>query len=373
MNKHDIIVIGARIAGSILAAALGEKGYDVLVLDRTKFPSDTLSTHFFRAPALRAFKSVGVLDEVLSAAPRLKVNFNVIDGIEFAEPVDRPDDYPFYMCVPRIKLDDILTRHIRAIPSVEFREGIKVKGLLRSDDAVSGIKWEGDGESGEETGRVIVGADGVNSFLAKNVDLQEEHREPVNRAMYYAYFRGLPPKEGPAAEFHYNGNTLAYCFPCGDDLTLLAASVPIARFGTIKRNPGEEFKNIIGTMKALAPRVEKAVMAGPVRGSGNIAGYMRVPYGRGWALAGDAAMVMDPWSGQGIDQASTHSVMLAESLDQYLTGKSRWETAMKAYHAARNEFSLKTYQRTCKFSVDLRPMTEAALQRRGLSFKKTPG
>jgi len=84
-------------------------------------------------------------------------------------------------------------------------------------------------------------------------------------------------------------------------------------------------------------------------------------------LAGDAGMVMDPWSGQGIDQATTHSVLLADHLDKYFSGEEDWENAMKAYHFARNDFSVKTYQRTCKFSVDLRPMTNEALRRRGLN------
>jgi 2-polyprenyl-6-methoxyphenol hydroxylase-like FAD-dependent oxidoreductase len=77
-------------------------------------------------------------------------------------------------------------------------------------------------------------------------------------------------------------------------------------------------------------------------------------------------MVMDPWSGQGIDQASTHAVRLARHLSDYLTGETDWETAMSAYHRERNEFSLKTYQRTCTHGRDLRPMTRAALERRGL-------
>ncbi|MGH2627964.1 MAG: NAD(P)/FAD-dependent oxidoreductase, partial [Anaerolineales bacterium] len=90
----------------------------------------------------------------------------------------------------------------------------------------------------------------------------------------------------------------------------------------------------------------------------------------GWALVGDAAMVMDPWSGQGIDQAATHAVLLAEQLDNYLSQKADWETAMNAYHKARNEFSYKTYQRTCSFGRDLRPMTRKALERRGLLPKQ---
>jgi 2-polyprenyl-6-methoxyphenol hydroxylase-like FAD-dependent oxidoreductase len=93
---------------------------------------------------------------------------------------------------------------------------------------------------------------------------------------------------------------------------------------------------------------------------------MRVPYGNGWALVGDAGMVMDPWSGQGIDQASTHAVYLARYIGEFLAGEQDWDSAMQAYHRERNAFSQKAYRRTHKFSKDVRPMTRAALERRGL-------
>ena len=65
---YDVIIVGARVAGSALAALLGEQGHRVLLLEKAHFPSDTLSTHFFRAPALRVFERLSVLDEVRSAA-----------------------------------------------------------------------------------------------------------------------------------------------------------------------------------------------------------------------------------------------------------------------------------------------------------------
>ena len=365
-TDYDVIIIGARVAGSTLAAALGEKGYHVLLLDRAAFPSNTISTHFFRAPALRAFQQIGVYNEVQASAPHLTVNYNVVDGIEFPEPVDRPDDYPFYMCVRRIVLDDIIIRRIREFPSVELREGTRVIGLIRQDDRVAGVKWESGDQKGEERAKVIVGADGINSFLAKEVNAAAEHSVPVNRAMYYAYYRGVDPMDGPAAEFHYKGNTLVYCFPCDSGLTLVAATVPISEFAEFKRSPETEFHKLTGSMEILAPRLVDAVREGPVRGAGNIPGYLRIPYGKGWALAGDAGMAMDPWSGQGIDQATTHALMLGKYLDEYLSGQKEWTGAMSAYHSDRNDYSIKAYQRTCNLSTDLRPMTREALKRRGL-------
>jgi flavin-dependent dehydrogenase len=119
-------------------------------------------------------------------------------------------------------------------------------------------------------------------------------------------------------------------------------------------------------MVALRERYASARRESPVRGTGSIPGLLRVPYGDGWALAGDASMVMDPYSGQGIDQGAASAGFLAKDLNAFLTGEKEWWPAMKSYHQNRNEFSLQTFERTCKYSRDLRPMTEAALHRRGL-------
>ena len=363
---YDVIVVGARVAGSLVAALLGDVGHHVLVLDRARFPSDTLSTHFFRAPTFRALGQVGIYEEVQARAPHLTVNYNVVDGIVFPEAVDQPEDYPFYMCVRRITLDDILVRRAKRTSNIDLREAAKATEIRKENGQVVGVAWREPDGGGEARARVVVGADGLRSFVAKELGPETEHEEPVHRAMYYAYYRGVEPADGPAAEFHYQGNTLVYCFPCDDDLTLLASSVPIAQFGEFRRDPEGRLVQELRSMTALAPRLARAERVGDVRGTGSIPGCLRVPYGKGWALVGDAGMVMDPWSGQGIDQAATHAVLLARHLGQYLGGESDWETAMGEYHRERNEFSMKTYHRTCRYSLDLRPMTREALQRRGL-------
>jgi len=364
---YDVIVVGARVAGSVLAILLSQQGRRVLLLDRARFPSDTLSTHFFRAPALRAFEQAGVLQQVLEVAPKLTVNYNVIDGVAFPEPVDRPEDYPFYLCVRRITLDGMLTTKVREMKSIDFRENSKADNLVYEDGRVEGISWQSGGNHYQARAKVVVGADGKQSSVAKWVNPAVEQEEPVNRAMYYAYYRGITPNEGPAAEFHFRGDNLVYCFPCDGDLALLAASVHISRFDEFKSDPEGRLEQELHSMTELTGRLAKATRQGPVRGTGSIPGYLRVPYGNGWALVGDAAMVMDPFSGQGIDQATTHAQFLAGELEEFLSGRKDWETAMQSYHRARNEFSLKTFNRTCTNSRDLRPMTRAALQTRGIA------
>lgn len=365
-NDFDAVVVGARIAGATVATLLGEHGYRVLVLDRARFPSDTLSTHFFRSPAFKVLDRLGILKSILAIAPRLVNNYNDLDGHVFTEPVADPEGPSYYLCVRRITLDAALFERMQKQGTIEIRQGCLVTNVMGNDGRVTGVEWTEGGRKHRATARVVVGADGVRSAIASLVKPALEHEEPVRRAMYYGYFENLASVPGPAAEFHFRGNRLIYVFPTDGDLTLIASSIPIEDFGSFKKNLPESFAAEVRSMTTLKERLEQARQSGPLMGSATIPGYRRVPYGDGWALAGDSEQVMDPWSGQGIDQASTHAAMLADALVTWLSGDAPWTDAMREYHQRRNEFSVKTYERTCTVARDLRLLTGPALKKRGL-------
>jgi 2-polyprenyl-6-methoxyphenol hydroxylase-like FAD-dependent oxidoreductase len=364
--EYDIVIVGARIAGSILGVLLGGRGLRVLVLDRASFPSDTLSTHFFRWPTFAALDRIGVLNSVYTSAPKLSTNFNFVDGHVFSEDVKSPEGPSHHLCLRRVILDDLLIQRVRSEHTVTLRERAAVTDLLVEGGTVIGVQWSEEGERLEASARAVIGADGIHSVVSRHVNVEVEQAEPVRRAMFYAYFREFQAQPGASAEFHYLRNHLAYVFPTDSGLTLLAASLPIDEFSAFKKDPERNFVAFLGSMPEIKPRLDRAYIEGPVRGTGSIPGYQRKPFGKGWALVGDAALVMDPWSGQGIDQASTHAGYLADSLIEWLSGTTSWEESMHGYWEKRNQFSTATYDRTCKFAKDFRPMTQAALKRRGL-------
>ncbi|MGH7419663.1 MAG: NAD(P)/FAD-dependent oxidoreductase [Candidatus Rokuibacteriota bacterium] len=366
MPDYDVIIVGARIAGAVTATLLGERGWRVLVADRATFPSDTLSTHFFRSPALDAFRRAGVYDEVQAVgAPHLVNYFNDVDGHVFTEPAEEGEG-AYVLCIRRLVLDDLLVRRVRGEPTVTLWEGAMVRSLLRQDGRVVGITLTHRGADVEVSARVVVGADGAHSLVARHLAPATERAEPVRRAMYYGYFAGLTPQEPPAAEFHYRGNELVYVFPCDAGLALVAVSVPIAEFPGWKRDGRRLFVERLAARPTLVPRLRQAEWVGTLFGAGDIPCYVRVPYGPGWALVGDAGLIMDPWSGRGIEQGSAHAVLLADALHRWLAGEVVWEEAMGDFHRARNVFAEKPYRRTCANAADFRPMTRAALARRGL-------
>jgi 2-polyprenyl-6-methoxyphenol hydroxylase-like FAD-dependent oxidoreductase len=365
--NYDVIIVGARVAGSVLATRLGQLGHRVLLLEKATFPSDTLSTSFFRAPALRVFEKIGVLEQVKSAAPPLSTLWNYIDGHVLSDPVEAPEEHlRFFLCERRITLDWILFQRVQQEPQVDIRLNANVRELIWQDGRVIGVRWSEPGGSCEAIARVVIGADGFYSGLAKALNPAYETYVPIQRCMYYTYFQGLDSLDEPTAEHHFIGNSLAYIFPTDGNLTLVALSLPIDEFSSFKKDPLQRLRVHLESLPLLAPRLCKAKIVTEIRGAGNIPCYQRLPYGPGWALVDDAHQVMDPWSGMGIDHATTHADFLAGTLHGWLEDETSWETAMKEYHTRARAWSDKTYRRTSTFAPDLRPMTRAALQRRGL-------
>jgi 2-polyprenyl-6-methoxyphenol hydroxylase-like FAD-dependent oxidoreductase len=295
------------------------------------------------------------------------VLWNSIDGHVLTDPVDAPEEHlRFFLCERRITLDWILFERAGREPGITVLQGAHVTDVLWQDGQVVGVQWNDEKGAGRASGKVVVGADGFSSTIVKSVEPAYETQFPVRRCMYFTYFRGLEPLEGPAAEHHFVGDTLTYIFATDASLTMVALSMPIAAFPAFKKDPRERFQAHLESLPLLAPRLRRAERASEIKGSGSIPCYQRRPYGPGWVLVGDAQQIMDPWSGMGIDHATTHAALLADSLDRWLGGGDTWETAMGAYHRQARAWSEKTYRRTSIYAADLRPMTRAALEKRGL-------
>ena len=168
-----------------------------------------------------------------------------------------------------------------------------------------------------------------------------------------------------ASQAKFPKKYLACVFPANDGLTLLAASIPIGEFPVFKQDPEKQLDEFFQSMPELSDWFREASRESPVKGSGSIPGYQRVAHGHGWALVGDSSRVMDPWSGQGIDQATTHAGYLADALRRWLSEETSWEAAMEQYEQQRRAFSDKTFERASSAAPDFRPMTRAALVKRG--------
>ena len=164
-NEYDVIVVGARCAGSPTAMLLARQGYRVLLVDRTTFPSDTVSTHVVHPPGVHALRRWGLLPDVIASGCPAIDTYSFDFGPFVIEGRPGTAESPVSYCPRRTVLDKVLVDGAAA-SGVEVREGFGVDELVTDDGRVVGIRGHGDGGSNvTERARVIVGADGLKSFV----------------------------------------------------------------------------------------------------------------------------------------------------------------------------------------------------------------
>ena len=169
-DRYDVIVIGARCAGSPTAMLLARQGHRVLLVDRATFPSDTLSTHVVHPPGVAALDRWGVLDRLTRhrTARRSTRTASTSDRSRSPAPRGLPDS-PVAYCPRRTVLDKLLV-DAAAASGAEVREAFTVDEIEFDDGRVVGIRGHAPGGGPiVEHADVVVGADGRFSLLAKAV------------------------------------------------------------------------------------------------------------------------------------------------------------------------------------------------------------
>jgi flavin-dependent dehydrogenase len=301
----DVLVVGGRCAGAPIAMLLARAGLSVRLLERSARLGDVVSGHLIKPAGVARLRRWNLLDAVLATGcPRLDDRVLWLDGQPQRPPAPQPGTGA--IAPRRTVLDPILlTAAAQAGADVEM--GVSVGGLLRQGGRVAGVTTS----AGERRARLVVGADGRNSRIARLAGAQAYHDHPPVTFGYYTYWRG-----SPATGMHawLEPGRFFGIFPVGGGLALAFVQGPRAQYPAFRRDPLPAYVSELGSRPALADMLAGAVIAEPLRGTGALPNFLRTSYGPGWALAGDAGHHKDPLIARGIADAFRDADLLASAV-----------------------------------------------------------
>jgi flavin-dependent dehydrogenase len=352
-NSYDAIVVGARCAGSPTAMLLARKGYRVLLLDRATFPSDTLSTHIVPPAGVAALARWNLLDRLVATGcpPMHTYVFDFGQMVISGSPGTAGS--PVAYCPRRTVLDKLLA-DAAAEAGADVREGFHVSEVLMDDTRVVGITGHnGDSQPFTARARVVIGADGRNSIVARTVHAEEYNAKPPMLAFYYTYWSGLPMSG--RFEFYTRPSRVIAVAETHEGFTMVAVAWPIAEFEDNKSDVEAKYLRTIDLAPALAKRFRGAKREARFSGA-MLANFFRKPYGPGWALVGDAAYHKDAIMAQGITDSFREAERCADALDQALSGARPYDEALASYQRKRDNHVRSMYEFTCQ-AAKLEPAT----------------
>jgi 2-polyprenyl-6-methoxyphenol hydroxylase-like FAD-dependent oxidoreductase len=353
---YDAIVVGARCAGSPTAMLLARKGYRVLLVDRAIFPSDTLSTHQVQVPGAARLARWGLLDRVAAAGTPATRHVRFDPG-----PVVLEGHYPVFDGVdalysPRRTLLDTILVEAANEAGAEVRQGFVVEEIAVEDGRVTGIRGrERGGTTVTETARLVVGADGKHSLIAKTVQPPTTRETPALSMGYYTYWADVPSAGG---EMYGRKCRLVGAWPTNDGLLLTYVAAPIEEFHGFRADIEGHVLATLDRCGDFGERVRAGKRADRFYGTADTPNVVRKPYGPGWAFAGDAGLVMDPITGQGIGDAFRDADLLAEAIDAGFSGRLPLEQALADYERQRNDAALPMFAFTTELASFAPPKPE---------------
>ncbi len=349
----DVVVVGARCAGSATAMLLAGAGHDVLVVDRAEFPSDTVSTHAIARTGMVQLHRWGLLEDVrASGAPRIAtVAFHTPRG----EPVVRTvkDRYGIdHLLAPRrIALDDVLQR-AAARAGAGLVTGVAVTDVLThpAGRVVGLLAHDGDGPL-RVNARHVVGADGLASRVARAVGAPVTLEREGTGAVQYAYYAG----DWSAIEYHVADGALAGIFPTHGGEACVWVCAPeavVRRHRRREARDGDPLSRLVAELTpALGARLADARRTSPVRGMLRMPNHFRRAAGPGWSLVGDAGYHRDAVTGHGISDAFRDAELLADALDRGLRDPASEAAALGAYESERDRMARQVFDLTCDLAT----------------------
>jgi 2-polyprenyl-6-methoxyphenol hydroxylase-like FAD-dependent oxidoreductase len=336
------------------------QGYRVLLLEKARFPQDTLSSHYLHQPGVALLGRWGLLDELRAAGCR------PIDHQSYQAPGVRLDGFSLPVdghrttyAPRRFVLDPILAGGAVAA-GVEFRQSCAVNDLVFEDGRVTGVRYTTPGGTeATDRAKLVVGADGMRSLVARRTGARNVIEHPRMTCTYYSYWAGVPAH----FELYERQGRWIGVIPTNDDLTLIMTYFPQDEFATVRTSVESAYLDAVRT---TAPELYERMSAGSrveqLYGTGHQENYFRQAFGPGWVLLGDAVHHKDSITARGITDAFLQARSLTEHIGADLHDDARLQAALRRYEDDLEDTFSDVYQGALNVA-ELKPEGRAELLR----------
>ncbi len=338
MTRADVVVVGAGPAGSAAAILLAERGWSVTLLDKAEFPRPKICGEYLSPEASRVLDRLGVLKAVDAAGAQALHGMRITapDGTVLDGTYPTSGRWRGYrdhaLAIRREALDRLLVDRARSLP-VLVRERHRVTGLLRERGEVVGVKAEdADGAPLEIASRLVIGADGRASVVARSLGLLRSHR--LKRLALIRHVSGVEGL-GDRGEIYVDPPDYSILNPVAPGIVNLSLVVPLHHAKPYAGRLETFMDARLRQLRHVGPRLVGMKAEGPLMAMGPLAYRVREPRVGGVMLAGDAAGFYDPFTGEGLYTALRSAELLADVAHPALTRGDLSVAALAPYARTR--------------------------------------
>jgi flavin-dependent dehydrogenase len=339
-TTYDVIVVGARCAGSATAMLMARQGLRVLVLDRARYGSDTVSTHALMRGGVLRLQQWGLLHRIAAAGtpPVTRVLFHYPG--ETVPITLKPAVGVHSLYAPRRTVLDRILADAAMEAGADVRFQTTVTEILRHPSGrVTGVATrDSQDRTFAVSAPITIGADGMRSSVARSVAAPFVRRATSGGAILYGYCDDLP---ADGYEWFYAPGASVGFIPTNGGQTNVFVGTTTEQMRSLRASgTTEAFDALLRTASLDAwRRVQSARRPRTLRGFAGEPGYLRQAGGPGWALVGDAGAFEDPLSTHGITDAFRDAEILAAAVRDIRSGSAAEATALASYQGKRDELA----------------------------------
>jgi flavin-dependent dehydrogenase len=302
-----------------------------------------------------ALRRWGLLDDVTGSGCPAITTYSFDFGPFAISGTPRPVEGDARAYAPRRTVLDTILVEAAARAGAEVRERFSVDDLLVDDGVVVGVRGhDAGGRSVEEHARVVVGADGHTSKVARSVGAEQYRALPVLEHAFFSFWSDLPVE---AFTVYVRDDRGIAAIPTNDGLTLVLVGCPPEHTPAFKAHVEERFLASVDQVPELAERLRAATRQDRFW-FGGVPNFFRTPHGPGWALVGDAGYTKDPVTAQGISDALWGAERCATALDEALSGSRPFADALGDYQRERDDAAGPIYEFTAQLASFEEPPAE---------------